>query len=355
MHVDNAALAIDNNVALEEASRSTGSAGNQIAEPIQNQPEAGLSASLEANTDSAEMTATASTSVAAANDASVEGLPAGMTQAEFDKAVDYAKLSSQVYDWDDYATAEAGMALFKGIGDIRNQDFSTPNYREVGGNVGNAIDWWGGRDQGLDYTVFENTETGDLVVSYRGSEPLSAEDWVEDAEQVFGDSEQYEQAVNMARDLAAQVDAYNAANGTDKQLSFTGHSLGGGLATASALATGKEAIVFDAAGLSQGTIDQNNLDVSHADKITNFNVQGSFVTDANGRQDDETIGSGLGGIVPETKQYGEAHWLQGVNKQADFGGWLIPDWTNTAKLAESVLNHAWHVFTHQLENKQFLA
>ena len=256
MQVDNTAVAIDQSAALEQSSRSS---RGDVAEPLQNQPEAGLAESV--NDVNAESTDASATSLYAANDAPVEGLD-GMTQAEYDKALDMAKLSSQAYDWDDYAAAEAGMALFTGIKDIKNQDFSTPNYQEVGSS-GNGIDWWGGKDQGLDYDVFENTETGDMVVAYRGTEPLSAEDWVEDAEQAFGDSEQYEHAVNMAREMSAQLDAYNAEHGTDKQLTFTGHSLGGGLATASALATGREAIVFDAAGLSQGTIDQNNLDVSH--------------------------------------------------------------------------------------------
>ena len=105
----------------------------------------------------------------------------------------------------------------------------------------------------------------------------------------------------MARDLVAELDAYNEANGTDKQLTFTGHSLGGGLATAAALATGKDAIVFDAAGLSQGTIDQNDLDVSLEGNVTNFNVVGDFLSDHNGQQDSSTFGSELGSVIPETK------------------------------------------------------
>ena len=350
MHVNNAAVA-EQAVATEQTALSQGAVNSSITGAVDASAEAGLSSELSAS--SAAGTNTTASSQIAANDAAFDSSLDGMTQDQYDKALDFAKLSSQAYDWDDTLAAETGMLLFGGIGDIKNQDFSTDNYSKVGQSDSNAIDWWGGQDQGLDYSVFENKETGDTVVSFRGTEPLSAEDWVEDVEQAFGDSEQYEQAVNMARDMQSQLDTYNAENGTDKQLSFTGHSLGGGLATAAALATGNEAVVFDAAGLSQGTIDANNLDVGNANKVTNFNVAGDFLSDHNGLQDSTTLGSGFGGLVGETKQYGETHWLEGVNDRADFGGWLVPDSLGIAKSAEAVLNHAWHVFTYQLENKNF--
>lgn len=285
----------------------------------------------------------------------INDLPAGMSVAEYEKSLDFAKLASQAYDWDDYLVAEAGMSLFGGISDIKNQDFSTPEYRAIE-TSGSYIDWIG--TQGLDYTLFENTETGDLVVSFRGTEPLSLVDWTEDIEQAFGKSEQYEQAVDLARSAQASLDQYNLENnltGDDAiELSFTGHSLGGGLATAAALASDNEAIVFDAAGLSQPTIDALNLDVNNADGITNFNVQGDILTDWNGQMDNTTIGSELAGIVVEQRQYGDTVWLQGADDMADFGGWLVSDDSWMAEQAEAVLNHAWHVATYQLENLNFV-
>ncbi|OMH39665.1 lipase family protein [Motiliproteus sp. MSK22-1] len=281
----------------------------------------------------------------------IENLPQGLTLEQYNRALDSAKLSSQTYDWDDYLVAEAGLNLFQGIDDIKNQDFSTDNYQEVA-QGGGYIDWIG--TDGLDYKIFEDSDSGDLVLSFKGTEPLSLVDWVEDIEQALGQSEQYEYAVDVAQSVQENVDNYNNQQGLTGedaiQLSFTGHSLGGGLATAAALATGNEAIVFDAAGLSQATIDSLNLDINNAANITNFNVQGDALSDYNGLMDDTTFGS----FLIEQKQYGETYWLEGVNDRADFAGWLVPDDNIIVEQAEAVLNHAWHVFTYQLENVDFV-
>lgn len=282
-------------------------------------------------------------------------LPSGLSQQKYQQSVDFARLASQTYDWDDYLVVNVALNVFTGISDIKAQDFTTDNYNRVE-NGGGYIDWIG--SEGLDYVLFEEDD-GDLVLAFRGTEPLSAVDWVEDVEQAFGQSEQYEQAVSLARELQIEVDQYNQDNGLQGKdaidLSFTGHSLGGGLATAAALATGEEAIVFDAAGLSSSTIENLNLDTENASAVTNFNVKGDFLSDHNGLMDNSTLGSELAGVVIEQRQYGETYWLEGVNDQADFGGWLVSDETWVAEQAEALLNHAWHVFTYQLEDMAFIA
>lgn len=65
----------------------------------------------------------------------------------------------------------------------------------------------------------------------------------------------------------------------DGNLSFTGHSLGGGLASAQALKTNGAAIVFNAEGLSDGTLRTYKLDTNLANKnISAFNVNGEILS-----------------------------------------------------------------------------
>lgn len=275
-------------------------------------------------------------------------LPEDLDQEEHERAIDYAKLASQAYGESDFLVVDMVMKLFGDIDHIKEQEFDTPNYQKIGQKGG--IDW--PHTSGLDYTVFENKETGDVVVSFRGTSPLSPIDLMEDFEQTVGGSEQYAEAVELAKQMQSDLDKYNEENGTDKELSFTGHSLGGGLATVAALATDNEAVVFDASGLSQATIDNNNLDLNNADKIKNFNVVDSELTDYNGKQDRTTFYSD-GGIIPPTKQVGDVYWLDSVSDEADVGGWLIPEDSFIAKKAEGLLNHAMQVFTYQIENGNF--
>jgi hypothetical protein len=86
---------------------------------------------------------------------------------------------------------------------------------------------------------------GNYYLAMRGTQPTSGANWWANLKQAFGfKSSQYEQAVNLAR----AADRAIGAIGGD--LIIVGHSLGGGLASAGSYATGRDAITFNAAGLS---------------------------------------------------------------------------------------------------------
>jgi RHS repeat-associated protein len=106
----------------------------------------------------------------------------------------------------------------------------------TGADAGYKID--GGINEnpsGLKYAVFKKIGTGEKVMVFAGTE-----DWTDfgaDLKQAYlGKTAQYEEAIALARNL-------NVDN-------FAGHSLGGGLAAACAIAVGGTATTFNAAGLN---------------------------------------------------------------------------------------------------------
>ncbi len=88
-------------------------------------------------------------------------------------------------------------------------------------------------------------ENPSYVVGFKGTTPTSVSDWMQNFQQLVGTrSSAYDNAMDLARRVADQND----------NLSFTGHSLGGGLASAASVVTGKSATIFNAAGLNPSTV-----------------------------------------------------------------------------------------------------
>lgn len=87
------------------------------------------------------------------------------------------------------------------------------------------------------------TPDGGYVVAFQGS--VEGEDWVTNGRQALGqDDPQYQRAMELA------VEVNDATGGN---VTFTGHSLGGGFAAAAAMATGQPAVTFDASGVHDDT------------------------------------------------------------------------------------------------------
>ena len=117
--------------------------------------------------------------------------------------------------------------------------------------------------QGAVYSgVFEGKK--EYIFITRGTSSLA--DGVTDITQLSGESSQFTISVAYASYFS---DIY-------ENISFGGHSLGGGLASANALATGGRAVTFNAAGLSGFTKEKLNLNDANAD-ITAYVVEGEIV------------------------------------------------------------------------------
>ena len=134
----------------------------------------------------------------------------------------------------------------------------------------NAYTTSGGFPEGVDYDPQDGLSATftpaqgnyPAVLAFRGTEFTSLVDWENNFEQALGfSSSQYEQA----RSLSIQV--FNATNGN---VVIVGHSLGGELADAGAVATGARAVTFNAAGL--------NSFKGSAANIQNYYIRGEVLT-----------------------------------------------------------------------------
>ena len=95
---------------------------------------------------------------------------------------------------------------------------------------------------GLQSTLFQRTKGGITEYAYVYAGTNSIEDAVEDIVQLAGVAPQYHTAIYNAKVLSNELG--------DKELTFIGHSLGGGEAIASSMATGRAAITFNSAAVS---------------------------------------------------------------------------------------------------------
>ncbi|MBB5710890.1 lipase family protein [Sphingomonas xinjiangensis] len=139
-----------------------------------------------------------------------------------------------------------------------------------------------------------------FVVSFRGS--TGGSDWRANAQQGVGlSSDHYARALLIAKAVARHPEA---------QVTITGHSLGGGLASAAALASGRDAQTFNAAGLSNATIRQAEAQRARSDagptpRIAAFYVRGeilSAVQDGGDRVAGAIFGGAIGGVLADAPE-----------------------------------------------------
>lgn len=115
-------------------------------------------------------------------------------------------------------------------------------------------------------------------------------DWTNNAAQGIGrNSEYYKKAVDIGKTLRGNID-------------ISGHSLGGGMASATSMASGKPAWTFNAAGLNAGTVEKYGGKILGSTKsIQAYRVDGELLTtlqEVNNEQDYELIKNAL----PESLQ-----------------------------------------------------
>lgn len=112
---------------------------------------------------------------------------------------------------------------------------------------------------GVQSMLFQK-EGDDIEYAYVYAGTNSWEDAVEDLTQLVGISLEYDRAIENATILHSELG--------DSELTFIGHSMGGGNAAAASMATGRNAITFNPAAVSPFTKLLYGL--GSADNITNY-------------------------------------------------------------------------------------
>lgn len=138
---------------------------------------------------------------------------------------------------------------------------------------------------GLQAAIYRNAD-GRHALVFAGSNDL--QDWITNVRQGLGfDDAQYNQAVALAQD---------AKEAFGDSLVISGASLGGGLAATAALATDTPAVIFNAAGVNDRTLERLGLDAGDArqtaadGQIRRYSIDGEILT---GLQEDTPIVSAL--------------------------------------------------------------
>ena len=116
---------------------------------------------------------------------------------------------------------------------------------------------------GFKSKLYERTIDGktEYVYATAGTDGFSKEDWKNNVQQLVGESEQYETSMDNAYNLSKNL--------KDSELTFVGHSLGGGLAAANAYKTGRDAMTFNAAWVSPATIGAKQRQSANIDAYVN--------------------------------------------------------------------------------------
>lgn len=164
------------------------------------------------------------------------------------------RLSEAVYERDDAKRAE----MLRGTGFTEVTDEAALN------GMGLSTARLKPTDSNFRAGVFQDAQ-GKTVVAFKGTDFTSLEDWENNFSQgVSGNADYY----TRAQDIAFRMQQ----SGADP--SFTGHSLGGGLASAAARRIGANASTFNAAGLNAGTV-VNRMPGGNIDRVF---VKGDIVT-----------------------------------------------------------------------------
>lgn len=173
--------------------------------------------------------------------------------------------------------------------------------RDELGRLGIDRDILGREGESFSATLYVD-KNGNYVLAYEGTDFSDGRDVAADVASAAVTSDQVLRAIRVSQEVKTKL----MANGVDEHaLKFTGYSLGGELATASAIATGNDAVTFNTKGLSLVSIgiaeQARNLDnMQHNDRSSDRASVTAYVSSVdplNNAQDAGIIPPAYGRVV----------------------------------------------------------
>ena len=177
------------------------------------------------------------------NDQAVSAIPDDRQMATFASNVYEPSAQPGVPGWDRLVPNDSGDALVRPDGSLPVNANGQP--------VTLSPSLVSNQDSGLGAAVYVN-DAGGAVVAFAGTDFGAAPDVEADLQQGIGiDNVQFSQAAALGKSVEAQFG--------QGQVAFTGHSLGGALASYAAVSTENAAVTFNAAGLSDASLARAGL------------------------------------------------------------------------------------------------
>ena len=154
-------------------------------------------------------------------------------------------------------------------------------------------------ESGFYASIYKNEKNGGYAVAMRGTEVSERNDIIADAAQGIGLSNaQYDKAHKLSEAL---IDSPNI---NKKNMTITGHSLGGGLAATAGYITGYPTYTFNAAGVHKNTLNKYGITNAQTKHIQAYNTKNDPLNKAQDNRGKVMSGAGLlspvGGIAGYT-------------------------------------------------------
>jgi len=167
-------------------------------------------------------------------------------QPNVQEALDMCMLSNRVYNTDDDKDGKNDQSLPNGWNEVTSEELKARFPQLANDRL------WQDNDSGFFAQLYKN-EDGRYAVVFRGTDK-EKNDWVTDIKQAFGlKTDQYDKAYVLAKKVKNTMGKEN--------VTFAGHSLGGGLASAAGAETQLPTYTFNAAGLHENTMKQEDLTI----------------------------------------------------------------------------------------------